>query len=281
MDGKLQRIEELSRNGGEYFSINGVKLFMDGVIEAHTGWLCEPYSDQNDYYGLKRGEDVGRLEKIVRFVNEKGLGAHFHAIGDGAVKAAVDAICAAQDSTGIKDARNIIAHLQIVRPEDIERMGEYGIMAAVAPLWVTVGDVSYQQTIEYLGQERAWNSYPVKSFIDAGARITFHTDYPVSPNMSIPLSIYYAVTITSPELGMKYRKNPEECITRQQSLEAMTLNPAFQWRQEGHLGYLSKGYVAHYTVYDTDFLNDDLDRIAKAKLICTAVDGDVVYDCRK
>lgn len=233
---------------------------VDGVIEAHTGWLLEPYSDQSDYYGLKRGEDAARIEKIVRFANEHGLYVHFHAIGDGAVKTAVDAICAAEDQTGIKDARNIIAHLQVVRPEEIKKMGQYDIMAAVAPLWVTMGDEAFEQMVGYIGEQRAWGSYPIKSFFDAGVKTTFHTDYPVSPGMSIPNSVYNAVTRTRPDLGMDMQKNPEECITREQSLEAMTLNPAYQWRQEGRLGCLKSGMVANYTVYDTDFLDDDLDR---------------------
>lgn len=154
VDGKLQRALELFNEGGEYFSIGGIKVFMDGVIEAHTGWLIDPYVDQTDYYGLKRGEDIARIEKIVSFANENGLYVHFHAIGDEAIKTAVDAICASEDSTGIRDARNIIAHLQIVRPEDIKRMGEYKIMAAVAPLWATMGDSAYEQMVGYIGKQR-------------------------------------------------------------------------------------------------------------------------------
>ena len=95
--------------------------------------------------------------------------------------------------------------------------------------------------------------------------------------MSIPKSVFYAVTRTSPKLGMERQKNPEECITREQSLESMTLNPAYQWHQEEHLGRLKKGMVANYTVYDKDFMNDSLEDICNAKLVCTAVDGEVVY----
>ena len=133
----------------------------------------------------------------------------------------------------------------------------------------------------YVGEELANKAYPIKSFFDAGANVVFHSDYPVSPMMNVKLSFYMAEARNIPEdlfpgLGAM-PLNPSEAITREQALQAMTINIARAWHQEHRVGSIEYGKIANMTVYDCDFLHDSLDKVAAANLIATIVDGEVVY----
>ena len=133
----------------------------------------------------------------------------------------------------------------------------------------------------YVGEELANKAYPIKSFFDAGANVVFHSDYPVSPMMNVKLSFYMAEARNIPEdlfpgLGAM-PLNPSEAITREQALQAMTINIARAWHQGHRVGSIEYGKIANMTVYDCDFLHDSLDKVAAANLIATIVDGEVVY----
>ena len=272
----LKLAELANEVNNEYFKITGPKVFIDGVVEAHTAWLLEEYSDQSGYFGVKVFDDHDKLVEIAKLANEYDMNVHCHTVGDGAIKFAIDALSEAQIATGNMDQRNALAHLQVVDSEDIKRMGEYNIIPVVAPLWAPKEETQFKLELAYLGDERAENCYPIKSFIDEGAKITFHSDYPVSPFLDIPQSIYSAVKREYTIMDCQPR-NLKESISVMDALKAMTINTAYQFGQEDHLGTLDIGKVANMVVYDVDFLNDDIEKIPDAKLISTIVDGEIVY----
>lgn len=278
LDSALNTILELhNKYNGEYFQVTGTKVFMDGVIEAHTGWLDEEYSDQPGYYGLKRCPEVDRVAKIVAFNNKNGMLVHFHAIGDGASRVVAEGIAKAAKETDVKNGRNAVAHLQLVKPEVIRMFAEYNIIPVVPPLWTPKEPIIYEYTVQFVGSDRAENQYPIKSFYDAGCKVNFHSDYPVSPAMDAAKSIYTAVLRNRPDLGADRAGNLPEAISRQQSLEAMTTNAAYSWHQEDRQGSITAGKLANFVVYDTDFLKDDMEKVWDAQLKATYVDGKVVY----
>ncbi len=261
----------------EYFKVSGIKIFVDGVVEAHTAWLSEPYADNPSDYGLQAFPNPDRITEAVKFANTNGMSAHFHTIGDAAVHTAAECIAAAQNQTGITDARNTMAHLQIVKAEDIEKIGANNIIPVVAPLWVSIEPGYFAHELEYLGRERAYSQYPIRSFFDKNCNVTFHSDYPVSPNISMPHTIYAAVTRTDENLGPAGVNNIEEAVTREQALKAVTVNVAYQLKEENRLGKIKKGFVANMSVYDADFLRDDLSKVSNSSTVATIVDGKVVY----
>ena len=269
--------ELAAKYNNEYFQIIGIKVFMDGVVEAHTAWMCEGYEDDPECTGVKRMRDLERVTELFTAATKEDMLVHCHTIGDGAVKFAVDCIEASQKQTGDFTARHALCHLQVVRPEDVQRMADLRIMPVVAPLWVPKHKVYYPQAIQGIGEQRASRMYPIKAFADLGAAVTFHTDYPVSTDMSVPRSIYTAVTRTAPEMGEEGIHWPEQCISRQQAMEALTTVAAFSIKQEDKLGMLACGYVANMVVFDKDFLADSLDDVADAKLQATIIDGETVY----
>ena len=158
-------------------------------------------------------------------------------------------------------------------------MASTNSIPAVPPLWTAKDPGVYEQEVSYVGQELADKAYPIKSFFDAGANVVFHSDYPVSPAMGVPNSIYIAADRSLPNAadGKDTQRNIAEGITREQALRAMTINVAYQFHQENRMGSIEFGKLANMTVFDCDFLHDDLGKVAKAKVVATIVDGEEVY----
>jgi len=268
------------RYGGEYFNIVGIKTFLDGVTEAHTGWQNQDYLDQPGYHGVERFNDHDKLVEMLVEADKEGMAVHVHSEGGGATHFMLGCIEDAEKITGDKDQRNVLAHLHFVTDEDIRRTAATGSVPAVAPLWTSKIPGMYEQEVSYVGQELADQSYPIKSFYDAGANVVFHSDYPVSPVMDIKLSIYTAEKRNYPKDvlgGVASPRNMEEAITREQSLRAMTINVARQFRQEHRMGSIEFGKIANMSVFDCDFLHDDIEKVGKANIVATIVDGEEVF----
>lgn len=276
--GDLNKVlEHHKQYQNEYFQVYGVKIFVDGVVEAHTAWLLEPYNDDPTYYGKKSFPDPNRIAEAVEFANKNGMNVHFHTIGDGAIRTAVEGIIKGQKAAGVTDARNTMAHLQIIQPEDIQKIADNNIIPVCAPLWCPLDPEYSKHEIAYLGKDRVDSEYRVKSFFDAGCKVNFHSDYPVSPTISMPLTVYTAVKRTSPVYGEAGIQNPTEAVTVQQALEAMTVNVAWQIKEEKRLGQIKSGMIANLSIFDVDFLNDPIESVPDAKVVATYVDGVKVY----
>jgi hypothetical protein len=266
---------------GEYFQVVGLKAFLDGVTEAHTGWQNQDYLDQPSYHGVERFNDHDKMVQLIVEADKEGLAVHVHSEGGGATHFMLGCIEDAEKVTGNLDQRNVLAHLHFVTDEDIRRMGATGSVPAVAPLWTPKipGD-PYDQEVAYVGKELAEQAYPIKSFYDAGANVVFHSDFPVSPMMNVKYSIYTAEKRTYPKESFGdicQPRNLGEAITREQSLRAMTINVARQWHQEHRIGSIEFGKIANMTVFDCDFLHDDIEKVAQANIVATIVDGEEVY----
>ncbi len=273
-------VADRAKYSNEYFHVIGVKTFLDGVVEAHTAWQLKEYVDQPGYHGLERFNKHDKMVELITAADAEGLSVHVHSIGDGASRFMLDCVEEAEKITGDRDQRNIMAHLQYVTAEDIKRMAETGTTPAVPPLWSGRESGAYNMEVDYVGKELADNAYPIKSFYDAGANVVFHSDYPVSPMMSIRDSIYMAEKRAFPKTyGFEgnTERNIDQAITREQSLRALTINVARQWHQEDRLGSIEFGKIANMTVYDCDFLHDDIEKIPEANLIATIIDGEEAY----
>ena len=272
-------VEDRANYSGEYFHVVGLKAFLDGVTEAHTGWQNQDYEDEPGYHGAERFNDHDKMVELLVEANKEGFSVHVHSEGGGATHFMLGCIEDAEKITGNLDQRNVLAHLHFVTDEDIQRMAKTGSVPAVPPLWTPKDKDMYPNEVKYVGKELADQSYPIKSFYDAGANVVFHSDYPVSPMLDVKLSIYTAEARNYPkESGMITEpRNLKEAITREQSLRAMTINVAKQWRQENRMGSIEFGKLANMTVFDCDFLHDDLDKVAKAKVVATIIDGEEVY----
>lgn len=288
---KLDELKEATKDCTN-IKVETGKFFIDGVIEGCTGYLKEPYTaaaGKGDNYKSTPLWDQDEMTAAMTEVMKRGYTVHVHSIGDAATEMTVNSIEAAQKANGDQDYRNTITHLQVVADKDIERMGKLDIIAAVQPFW-HLKEPDWYETVDelVLGEERAWNEYPLKSFIDAGAKITSSGDYPVSPlnnpfwaietgvtrNMNNPES--YGVDEIKDMDDPTYLLNPEERVTVKQMVEAYTINGAYQMRSEDTIGSLEEGKIGDFIVINQDVMKADPLKIDKTKVLATVYGGQVV-----
>ena len=251
----IARIADLAQKfNSEYFKIIGAKVFMDGVIEAHTAWMLDEYKDQAGYYGVKSFDDVEKLSRLITAADKYGLLVHCHSVGDAASRTFADAVEKSIAKTGNYDQRNAAAHLQHIKPEDIKRFGELGIVAVSGYQWCPNNTDEYTVDEQFVGAEYAKKGYPAKSFINAGAVVVAHTDYPITPVLNIPHAVCLGVTRTGPVFyHNECACGMEEAMTREETLESMTTNVAYMWHEEDRMGSLETGKLANMTVFVVDF----------------------------
>ena len=156
-----------------------VKIMQDGVMENYTAVMLEPYLIPEKSKGIPMVEPEF-LKDVVTMLDAEDFQVHFHAIGDGAIRQALDAIEAARTANGASDHRHHISHLQLIDPADIPRFAALDTVANFQPLWAYPDDYIIDLTIPFIGEERAKWLYPIKSVIDSGGRVAFGSDWSVS-----------------------------------------------------------------------------------------------------
>lgn len=266
---------------GKYFKTIGAKAFLDGVGEARTSWTVDEYNDEKGYHGLQRFADEKLMVNLLNETAKHNLAVHVHSEGDGATKFMLECVKKSQDITKNYDQRNIVAHLHFVKPEDFKNMASTNSIPLTAPLWSPKFPGVYDKDCKVFGKDRADSTYPVKSFLDEGAKVCYHSDYPISSILDISRSFFMAEKRSLPEekergLG-DTSCNVKEAVSRNDSLNALTINCAYALHAENEIGSIKEGKIANFAVFDKDLLHDDAFEIIKAKTIATIVDGEVVF----
>jgi len=279
-----EQIDELvarSRDGsvGRLRS-NSVKLMLDGVLETFTGAMLDPYLDgaggPTDRTGIDF-LDSDQLPGWVTRLDAAGLQPHFHAIGDRAVRNALDAVEAARAANGRSDTRPHVAHIQVIHPDDVPRFAALGMIANAQPLWACHEGQMDELTIPFLGPVRTTWQYPFKSLLRAGATLAMGSDWGVStPNPLEEMEV--AVTRVYPESRGKAEPFlPDERLTLDEAIRGFTLGSAYA----NHLddtGSIETGKLADLIVIDRDLFAPDAGPIAEAKVLLTLVGGTAVFE---
>ena len=222
------------------------------------------------------------MAKLIVEAHKRDLTVHFHAIGDGAVKCALDALEIANQTVDITKDRHAFTHLKCVRDEDIARMGEFGIVAAANPYWHAKnsdGKVDYDLMVKLFGDEVAQNEYPLKSYINAGSVTTFASDFPVSdidPMKAFGLSVMRAM----PGEDANDVLNPKERLTVNEALQSLTLNGAYQLGLENVNGSLEIGKEANLVLLSDDVTKIAPEKIFDVKIMRTIIDGETVFEAK-
>jgi predicted amidohydrolase YtcJ len=278
------QVEELldQRNSGTARSVRAttVKIMLDGVVENFTASMLEPYLDAEGRPTGNRGipfVEPEALPAVVTRLDREGFQVHFHAIGDGAVRAALDGVEAAVRANGPRDARHHIAHLQVVHPDDIPRFERLGIVANAQALWACHEPQMDDLTIPFLGPERTSHQYPFGSILRAGARLAMGSDWSVStPDPFKQMEV--AVTRVDPDHRGGEPFLPDERIGLDEALTAFTRGSAFVNRLDGETGTLAPGMLADLVVLDRDIGAPDNGPIGDARALLTMVGGRVVHE---
>ena len=267
------------------FRATSVKIMQDGVCESFSAAMLGPYLDRHGDETGGRGTSFfapEELNEAVTAIDARGFQAHIHAIGDRAVREALDAISAARAANGPTQGRHHIAHIQVVHPEDVPRFRELGVLANCQPLWASNEPQMTELTLPVLGPERSAWQYPFGSLARSGAQLCFGSDWPVSsPN---PLwEMHTAVNrTTAPDYPFRGPETdtpflPGERIGLPAAVAAFTIGSAYVNHDERDAGSIEPGKRADLVVLDRDLFAQPATEIALAEVDLTLVGGAVVH----
>jgi len=282
----IEQVEELleRRAAGTVgrFRPTSVKIMQDGVAENFTAAMTERYLDgcgcPTDNSGLSFVDPIA-LRAYVTRLDAEGFQVHFHALGDRAVREALDAVEAARDANGPSDNRHHLAHLQVVHPDDIDRFAALEATANIQSLWACHEPQMDELTIPFIGERRASWQYPFGDLVAAGASIASGSDWPVSSPDPLA-AIHVAVNRTAPG-GATGAFYPHNRITLAQALSAYTAGSARVNHHDDVTGHLRAGAHADLVVLDRDPFDGPPDEIASARVARTYVGGDLVFSAEE
>jgi len=255
-------------------SARTVKFYVDGVIPQHTAFMLAPYENA----GTDRGAaqiPAAILNRAVSGLDAHGIQAHVHAIGDGAVREALDAFEHALNRNGGKGHRPMISHMNVVDPSDQPRFGALGAIAVFQPTWAS--NYEYMDlTKRAVGPERSKAIYPANSIARAGGRLAYGSDWPVGPVNPLE-GLEVAVTRRINGDAQAEPLLPSEGVTLAQAVKAYTLNVAYANRMDKITGSIAVGKSADLIVLDENIFELPVQRIAKAKVLVTLFKGKPVF----
>ncbi|MDN3354191.1 amidohydrolase [Actinomadura sp. DC4] len=253
-----------------------VKIMQDGIAENHTAAMLAPYIGQKDNAGISFIEPAA-LREYVQELDAHGFQVHFHALGDRAVREALDAVEAARRANGWTGTRPHLAHIQVVHPEDVARFRMLGAVANMQPLWAVHEPQMDDLTIPFLGAERAAWQYPFGDLRSAGATLAAGSDWPVSSADPIH-GIHVAVNRRLPEVGEGTPAFlPGQRLDLATALAAYTAGSA----HVNHLdetGTIERGRLADLAVLDRDPFAAPPEEIAATRVSQTYVGGVRVHE---
>ena len=231
----IEQFIELKRNHhSPHVRVGGVNFVLDGGLQSHAAAMLEPSADASAK-PLWEQEDYDRL---VSLCDSGGLQIQSHAVGDRAVRMALDAYENARRVNGVHDARYRVEHLEAIAPADVARFARLGVLASMEPIR---GDPERMEK--------------------AGARLVFSSDWP--SNVSF-----------DPIRGLQ---NPVKGLSMDTAVRAYTANGAYASFEEKIKGELKQGMLADIAVLSQDLFTIDPAKIHQTKVDITIMDGQVVF----
>lgn len=288
----INDIVQINKNySSKHCDASYIKLFADGVVESGTGWINGKYNNPVD--GKIHGNIIWtptELTDVVSYANKKGLTIHTHSFGDGACHATISAYIKSNEAND-SEFRNCLAHVRNITNEDIIRAAINKISIAENLLWHTDYDDADPESkaikdliIGNIGEDYYYSGYPMKSLMDQGVIVSSSTDAPAAMYCegNILNVIEIATTGKVPDTtGQAFA--PEELISVEDALKALTINGAWQLGLENERGSIKEGKYADFLIIDTNFLGytgEKCRTIHNAKILNTYFEGERVYSLK-
>lgn len=269
---KLEKARD--RYHDEWLAGGAVKFFLDGVVESHTAAMLEPYADDPSQIG-KLFWEPDKYKQAVVELDRRGFQIFTHAIGDRAVRTALDAYEQAQKTNGTRDARDRIEHIETISAADIPRFGSLGVIASFQPLHANP-DLEKDVYIRAVGPERVPRGFAWQSVAKAGGRLAFGSDWNVvtlNPWRGVQIALTRQTQEGRPAGGWL----PEQRLTLAQAIEGYTLGAAVAGRREKTEGSLEPGKVADLIIVTPNLFESDPHTFGKTRVLLTMFGGKIVY----
>jgi hypothetical protein len=270
------------------FVAGTVKIMQDGVAENQTAAMIDPYLSpvhcQHDGAAHEAGHrgrshvDPQELRAHVTALDAAGFQVHVHAIGDRAVREALDAFEAARAAHGERDHRHHIAHLQVVQPADVPRFAALGVTANMQALWAAHEPQMDELTVPFLGPERSARQYVFGELRDAGARLAAGSDWGVTsanPLKAIHVAVNRALPGATGAGAEPFL--PAQRLDLAQALAAYTLGSAYVNHLDSETGRVRPGFLADLAVLAADPFAGRADEIGNISVEQTYVSGERVF----
>lgn len=277
----IEQVEDLvDQRGwgtGGNVDANTVKIMLDGCPETCTGSMLAPYEGE---YGDRHGcglrfVETEPLRAAVTELDRLGFQVHQHALGDRAIREALDALEAARRANGHNDARHHVAHLQFPDPADVPRLRELGVIANVQPYWAAPDPMIEEMTKPRVG-ERAARLYPIADLVRSGAVLAFGSDWPVStPNPWLEIEV--AVTRQVPGLPGAGVLDATQRIDLATALAAFTRGSTYL-DHDDEAGSIQVGKRADLVCADRNPFAGPVDEIGRTVATMTMASGRVVHE---
>ncbi|WP_226532837.1 amidohydrolase [Microbacterium paraoxydans] len=252
--------------------IIGIKLVLDGTIDACTAAMGAPYADGTNAGPIWPAE---RLLPVVAAADAAGLQIAMHAIGDAASALALDAIEHAIATNGERPRLHRIEHLEYAAPGTAERMARLGVTASMQP--VHADPAIFGNWAAQLGDERVDRAFAWSEYEEAGALLAFSTDAPTAPHQALP-NMFVASTRASALAPGMAAVHPDLALPLERAIAHATRDAAASIGEGSRRGRITVGNVADFAVLDTDPFGTDPETLLTARVVRTVIGGRTVFE---
>jgi predicted amidohydrolase YtcJ len=252
---------------------------LDGVVEGHTAAMLGPYSDDPSQSG-KLFWDPAKYAEAIDELDRRGFQIFTHAIGDRAVRTALDAYQDAEKRNHTHDPRPRIEHIETISAPDIKRFGKLGVIASFQPLHSYPDEDTLSIWARNAGSDRAKRAWAWRSIQKGDGRLAFGSDWPVvtlNPWPGVETAVTRQTRDGQPAGGFV----PEQRLSIEDTIEGYTLGAAVAGRREQTEGSLETGKLADLILLSEDIFRMKPGDIAKEEILVTMVGGNVVYESPK
>jgi predicted amidohydrolase YtcJ len=267
--------ENRKKYSDDWIDLAPVKFLLDGVIEARTAAMLEPYANDPGNSGFLNFSPEEYKEAVMQ-LDRLGFQIFTHAIGDRAIRLALDAYEAANKANGRTDARDKIEHIEDPSAEDIPRFGKLGVVASMQPLHTTPNENNLNVWAGNVGSERAQRAWPWRDILSGGAVLSFGSDWTVvtlNPWPAVQMLLTRQTEEGTPAGGWI----PKQRLTLEEAIQGYTMGCAFAARREKTEGSIEAGKLADVIVLSQDLFKIAPNQIGKTKALITTVGGKIVY----
>jgi predicted amidohydrolase YtcJ len=267
--------ENRKKYADDWIDAGQVKFLLDGVIEAHTAAMLEPYEKDPSNRGLLYFDPEKYKESVIQ-LDRLGFPISTHAIGDRAIRLALDAYEAANKANGRTEVRDRIEHIEAPSAQDIPRFGKLNVIAGMQPLHATPDPNNFGPWAGSIGPQRAQHAFPWHSILTGGAHLSFGSDWCVVTLNPWP-GIQILLTRETPEGLPAGGWLPNERLTLEQAIQGYTMGGAIAAKREKTEGSIEVGKLADVIILSQDLFKIAPNQIGKTKVMITMVGGKVVY----